>query len=144
MRTQSEIVERIEKVREMDILGFETSEYPPYLDFEHARPYLKEGTTEKDWASHPELTDEAVKAEMRDYIEFAWKKANGFRGISAGRSIGHYRAWFWLLGEAEAETELSEENYEFYGKDQLVWITEWLGLDPEKYDDGVRLNEEPV
>lgn len=144
MRTQSEIVERIEKVREIDFLGFETGEYTFYLNFEHARPYLKEGTTEEQWASHPELTDEAVKKEMREYIEFAWEKANGFRGISAGRSIDHYRAWFWLLGEAEAETELNEENYEFYGKNQLVWITEWLGLDPEKYDDGVRLNEEPT
>lgn len=45
MRTQEEIVQRIEQVKERDMFGFEWQELMPFLDFEHARPYLVDGAT---------------------------------------------------------------------------------------------------
>ncbi len=142
MKTQQEIADRIAERRERDILGFETGELIPFLDYSHARPFLKEGVTEPEWAeSQTTLTVESVRQQMVDYMEFAWSKANNFRGISASRSLQHYQAWLWLLGEEALASDL--EDYEFYGKDELVKICIFLGVDSDKWDDGVRANEEP-
>ena len=141
MRTQDEIGARVGERQEMDMLGFEWHEYLPYLDFEHAKEYLKPEITTETWSGGKPIDVDALKAEMIDYVPFAWEKANGFRGISASRSLSHFLAWFWLLGENEM-VEMLDSDYEFYGKDQLRDITGWLGLDPDKFDDGVRQNEE--
>ncbi len=139
MRTQEEIVARIKAREANDVFGFEVSEYVDYLDFEHAHPYLKEGVTEDEWEGPRSLTE--VKDAMKDYMEFAWGKANGCRGISASRSISHYVAWMWLDGQTEIADTL-EDDYEFYGKPQLVQICEYLGIDHKQWDDGRRSNEE--
>ncbi len=139
MRTQDEIVTRIKAREANDILGFEVLEYVDYLDFEHARPYLKDEVTEDEWEGPRSLTE--VKDVMEEYMEFAWGKANNCRGISANRSISHYQAWLWLDGQHEMADNLMD-NYEFYGKPQLEQVCEYLGLDHKQWDDGRRSNEE--
>lgn len=136
-RTQDEIVARIEERKADDFLGFEITEYISFLDYEHAKPYLKDDVTSDDWDG-PETDPRHI---MIDYMEFAWEKANNFRGISASRSLAHYVAWLWLDGDEEIWPML--DDYEYYGKDHLRRICEYLGLDPDEYDDDVRLNKEP-
>jgi hypothetical protein len=132
-RTQEEILKRIADRTPEDPLGFEVNIYIAYLTYENAKPYLKDEITKEDWDSdyeHP--TDR-----MRSYLGFAWEKANGRRGISANRSIMHYGAWMWLIGEDKfAEELLSFEGYRCYGKPQLKKICGYLGLEYQKYDDG--------
>lgn len=142
MRTQDEIAARIRERVENDFLGFEWHEYLLYIDLEHAREFLRPGAeiTAEEWKYEP-VDAEKLRARIVDYISFAWDKANGFRGISAGRSLSHFTAWFWLLGE-DAMVEVVDGHYEFYGKDQLVRVTQWAGLDPALFDDGVRRNQE--
>lgn len=137
MRTQQEILERIKGLN--DVLGFQECDLISYLTFENARPFLKDGTTEKEWAPE-ELTREGILKRMLEYMPFAWEKANGFRGLSAGRSMAHYTAWVWLLGDEEVFGDL--EDYEYYGKDNLVRICEHYGWNPDQWDDGVRRNSE--
>lgn len=140
MKTQKEIVEKIEAEKDGDFFGFFTNDLMSYLDFEHVKPYLKEGVTEDQW--EPEKLDrESILAKMHNYMEFAWEKANNFRGLSAGRSIDHYRAWIFLLGDENKFKSLPD--YQYYGKDKLVEICEEYGWDSDRWDDGVRLNEEP-
>ena len=139
MRTQEEIVARIEAREADDILGFEVLEYVDYLDFEHARPYLKDEVTEDEWEGPRSLAE--VEDVMKDYMEFAWGKANNCRGISASRSISHYVAWLWLDGQAEMADTL-QDDYEFYGKPQLEQICAYLGIDHKQWDDGRRSNVE--
>jgi len=134
MRTQEEILERIEKRRKDDFLNFEWPYYLDALTFENAKQYLKDEVTEAD--IHMKTEDE-IRAEAIDYMEFAWEKANKCRGISANRSISHYIAWMWLLGYDDTELW---RDYEYYGKPQLVEICELLGLDHKQWDDGIRTN----
>ena len=54
-----------------------------------AVPYILEDDWEKD-KGKASVTDESIRTELVDYIEFAWDKANNCRGISAGRSIPKY------------------------------------------------------
>jgi hypothetical protein len=135
MRTNEEIVARIEKLRPSDFLGFATQDLIFALDYEHAKPYLNEGVTAGEWKSEPRDRD-AVVAKMLDYMPFAWDKANNCRGISASRSIAHYMSWIWLAGDDLGDLG----DFEFYGKGELRKICAHYGWDADQWDDGVRTN----
>lgn len=136
IRTQDEIVERIRLREPKDYFGFEIGEYIAYLDFEHAKEFLKEGTTAEEW-------NEAIKTRlppkeaMIDYMPFAFEKAHGQRGISANRSIGHMIAWAWLINDGWAtkiETAYGAD-YRDYGLHILRMICELLEINPKEYGD---------
>jgi hypothetical protein len=135
MRTQDDIIQRIESRKENDFMGFEVPFYLDMLTFENAKQYLVDDAVEANWT---QLSANDIKAKAIDYMAFAWKKANNCRGISAGRSISHYIAWLWLLGEDGFD---DMEDYEYYGKPQLIRVCEYLGLDHTLWDDGVRTND---
>jgi len=137
MRTQEEIVKRFKTRKEHDMFGWEIHEYLDYLDYEHAKPFLKANTKEESW----EIEKMTPAEKIKDYMKFAWGKANNCRGISAGRSLSHMVAWLWLDGQDEFLKEWNElRNYEYYGKPQLIAICEKYGIDWKQYDDGARTN----
>ena len=47
LRTQEEIIARIGTRADADPLGFERGDYIDYLDFKHAKPFLKNDVTAK-------------------------------------------------------------------------------------------------
>ena len=140
MRTETEIIARINDRIEDDILGFECSEYLPYLSFENAKPFLRSGIQSSDW-KQLELTEHGIKKTMLDYMPFAWEKANDRRGISSNRSLSHYVAWLWLSGDDEFSSKIERRmvgGYSFYGKPILESICEYFGWNWSQWDDGIR------
>lgn len=140
MKTQQEIVGRILERSENDVLGFETKEYYDFLDYAHAKPFLKPETTEGDWnrlSIYPSPGNLLVT--MLEYMPFAWEKANDCRGISANRSIGHYEAWLWLMDDGFLE-QFNTIEYEHYGKEKLIAICEKYGWEWKQWDDEIRTN----
>jgi len=120
-------VERIECTKGTDILGFEIVMLIGALDFEHAKPYLKPEAVAEQWT--PEYTtDDAVKKQIAEYMDFAVEKAVDHRGISAGRSVSHYRAWLWLIGDDELVAFCNDDNYPNYGAPILKRIAEKYGI----------------
>lgn len=138
MRTQEEIVARINAIKDNDYFGFETGDLIDFLDFQHAKPFLRPESGKRDWTPQPNTRENILKI-MQDYMDFAWEKANNRRGISASRSMSHYSAWIWLLGDEGKFGNLKE--YEHYGKDNLVAICKEYGWDHAQWDDGIRTNE---
>jgi len=143
MRTQKEIIERAIDRQPDDFLGFEWEQYLRALTAESMETLR--GTLLEDDADlsgwEPDLVDnESVLKECKDYMSFAWGKANNCRGISANRSIMHYQAWLWLLGEDQFDALF--DDYEFYGKPQLEKICTFLQIDPKQWDDNIRSNVE--
>lgn len=138
IRSLDEIVARIKELEDgkSDWAGFEREDLVIRLDFGRAQPYLKPEITEETW----DPLDQDVYHRMCDYMHFAWKKANdadkGDGGLSAGRSLAHYSAWLWLVGNGELAEKI--RDYQYYGKPQLIKICEFLGLDAAQWDDGVR------
>lgn len=137
-RTQQQIVERLRGNNERDPFGWSASDLLEWLDFEHAKEFLKPEATADKWAERD--APKPVREQMVEYMPFAWEKANNCRGLSAGRSINHYQNWLWLLGEDKLADSIGD--YEFYGKPQLVQICEFLGIDHKQWDDGIRSNVE--
>lgn len=146
IQPQEKILERYRNVAPRDPLGFEASHYVPYMTYENAEEFLKEEfqndeETRKEWGSG-ELDVESTIIDMKEYMDFAWDKANNFRGISSDRSIRHYVAWTWLIGDVDFSAKIDNSNYEYYGKPILVMICQHYGWDHKKWDDGVRVNSE--
>lgn len=124
LRTVAEIVAKLKIVSKEDMLGWGVPDYVIYLDYEHAKEYLKDDVSKSEWKKKIYSLEEVLKV-MREYLPFAYEKANGRRGISANRSMDHFKNWYWLLGE----DELSENvwnNYGAYGLPKLKEIDEWL------------------
>lgn len=140
LRTQEEILLRISSLTiENDWIGTQKNDLICYLDFEHAKDFLKPEVTPEKWKEiQMPLDREKIITQIKDYMEFAWEKANNCRGISAMRSIYHYMTWTWLLCDDFGNLS----DYEYYGKDDLVKICEYYGIDHTQYDDGVRANSE--
>ena len=138
-RTQEEIVARIEARKTKDIFGFEINELIMFLDYQHARPYLKPETLEKEWEQEKKFPRDIIL----DYLTFAWDKACSCRGISAGRSIQHFISWLWLDGkDALSEWAECEDNYQHYGKEILRRISEEYDFNWRDHDDGLLRNSE--
>ena len=70
------------------------------------------------------ITDEDVIKAMKDYLEFAYEKARDERGMSAYRSMKHYKAWLWLIDKEDMFEDITE--YEGYGIDNLDKIKYFL------------------
>lgn len=133
MRTQDEIIQRMQDREGIDMFGVETTDYIEYLSYDNAKEYLKEGVTEADWPK-PNPPEE----KMAEYMKFAFDKAHGERGLSANRSIMHMIAWSWLLGDEQFNQEIErmyEEEYRNYGLDILRYICTTLGISPEEHGD---------
>lgn len=138
MRTIQDILNRIKEVEDDDFFGAIRSDLVDFLPFNEAKSFLKEDVTEDQWKPK-ELSREQVMKEIIDYLPFAWDKANNCRGLSAGRSIDHMEAYAWLLGDKEFDG-LGAIEYEHYGKEKLIYMSELAGFDWKKEDDGVRTN----
>lgn len=126
-----------------DIFGAIKGDLMEFLPFEDCRPYLKDDVTEERYAKlglPKPLTREIVIGEIVSYMPFAWEKANGCRGLSAGRSLSHMQGYLWLLGADEAVKQL--DTYGFYGKPHLRGICEALNIDWTQWDDGRWTNDE--
>jgi hypothetical protein len=135
-RTQEEILKRIADIEKDDLFGFQTGDLIKFLTFENAKPHLVDGANKDDWV---QVTD-PVKC-IKDYMEFAWDKANNCRGLSAGRSVEHMKAWLWLDGKDEL-VEKMDSLYRYYGKPCLHAVCVEYGIDWEKLDDNRWVNNE--
>ena len=142
--TVEEVDSRYDSRRDMDMLGFEVDEYVVYMSFDKIRSIAKEEANDDDINGLMRtLSHDGMLETMLGYMEFAWGKANGMRGISASRSIAHYIAWTWLAGDAEFSAKIESddlEGYCYYGKPILESICEFYGWDWKVWDNGVRTN----
>jgi hypothetical protein len=132
MRTQQEIVARIESKKRGDMFGFETNDLKMALDFEHIQPYLdhNQTTTQEEWEKGGPYTPEACRQQIRDYLPFAWEKAESERGISASRSISHFEQWIWLAGDDDVLARVDAASFAMYGKPKLKIIEDHYGRVP--------------
>src|SRR5437868_5847572 len=95
MRTKEEILARVRSVS--DLFGTQVADLVEYLPFEAAKEFLNDDYKRKVEAGEEKWEMRSdPKAEILDYLEFAYGKAEDQRGLSAGRSMLHFKTWIWL------------------------------------------------
>ena len=124
MRTQEEILQKIKDVEKEDFFGTIRDDLLQFLKFENAKQFLLENTEEEWREIYKEPSEENIKKEMREYLGFAFGKAEDERGLSAGRSMQHYYGWIWLLDKEDYFGDV--RDYSKYGIPYLNMIKEYL------------------
>ena len=124
-----------------DPLRWELDNLVQCLDYEFAKPFLKEDVTEKGWDEDKMSSEkDAVVSRMKDYIEFALGKAYNHRGLTAMRSVCRFRAWLWLAGDDKLfEFSSDNENYHSYGVPILKIVCDKYGLPFPKNREMIRM-----
>lgn len=140
MRTPEQIKARIAEVKENDWLGTQVGDLVGMLPYEHAKPYLRDEITEEEWDETLRKAD-PLKS-IKNYLPFAWDKANNCRGISAGRSLEHIKTWLWLAGYNSETISNFFDDYSYYGKEQLVIASILVDFDWHEQDNGQWVNRE--
>jgi hypothetical protein len=123
-RTQDEIVARIGAIAADDWLGWSRNVLIGALDFDHAKPYLKDDVTAEQWAV--DRMDDVEKS-AREYLHFAIGKILDHRGISAGRSVDKLREYAWLMGRDDVVAAMEAADYPNYGAPKVKAFTEGMG-----------------
>jgi hypothetical protein len=138
-KTYEQIVQKVRDLRDNreDILGFQTVDLVSMLPYSFAKEFLSGKVSEEEWKEPLPYEEDKIVEQMREYMSFAWDKANNKKGISASRSMSHYTAWIFLLNDEDNFPNLL--NYEYYGKENLAKICTFYGFN--NADDGVRENE---
>lgn len=129
VRSADAILARIEGFGSQDILGFRTEALAQFLTFDECKPLLKPDATPWGASDDTPRTREGVLKVMRDYMGFAWTKANNERGISASRSIDKFGEWLWMLGDESTIAAFEAAPYAMYGKPQLRVICDAYGFE---------------
>ncbi len=94
--SQEAILRRIGQVESADIFGEYTTRLIGYLDYEHAKPFLVDDTTEDGWE---QAGTEILRAELHRYMEDWWKqKVEDGRGISVHRGRAQVVNLLFLAG----------------------------------------------
>ncbi len=133
-RTQEEILARIEKVKAYDWIGTITNDLILWLTLENVSGMLAKPLTEQEWAE-VQAKNVPPLEQIAGYLPFAWGKANDCRGLSAGRSLDHMKAWLWLADYEDDVIDLLSD-YDYYGKPQLVFCSVLAGFPWPTSDDG--------
>lgn len=144
LRTVDEIKARIKASTKEDMFGTQAVDLARCLPFEEAKTILTipDTMTEADWEKdRVPATHDALTKVVREYLDFAWGKANDCRGLSAVRSVDHMKAWFWLMGYDDLVSQL-DQVYEYYGKPCLVVCSELVGVDWKLLDNKEWVNGE--
>ncbi len=129
IRTQQEILQRFESAD--DFLSTQQGDLIEFMEFNYAKPFLQSEYLEKiDKGEIEWVTETDAKSKIIDYLPFAFEKAYSERGISAGRSMMHMKAWIWLDNE-EFYNEIIDriDNYDSYGLPALKAIAKHYGVE---------------
>lgn len=127
-RTDEEIEARIKELQPGEFLPFETTDLASYLPQERLAPLgfsLREAGA--PWVQ-AKRDEESLRAAAIQYLPFALEKCLNHRGLSAGRSVSHYQAWFWMLGN-EAMAAINWDDYGNYGAPILKSVAAFLQVD---------------
>ena len=124
MKTKEQVVQRLADTRDSDFLGFQFEVLVEFIDPDDAREFCVDGA---DLGALPvrDLSEPVIVELMRDYMEFAWEKVAGHRGISAERSVIKMGEWLWLLDD---EGLIATTDYAMYGAPILFAICQKYGF----------------
>jgi hypothetical protein len=123
MRTMEQLKERIALMKKRDGFGMAIADLLVY-DPDELKP------EHRDEAKKLEDAQVDAERQLREYLPFAFDKALGHRGLSAGRSVMHVQNWLWLMERDDLlDFAESDDNYACYGVPILKHVAGALGVE---------------
>ena len=117
MKTYKQILERTKNLRKNDpdmVMTFTSGDYYELLSYDDLKEMdiLKSEVTKEHWEkeSRKEISEEYIISEIANYLQFAFDKATGQRGISSSRSIMHFCNWLWMIEDHELLAFTQDDN----------------------------------
>ncbi len=95
--TQHEIIERIGQIKKADIFGEYVAAIIYYLDYDHAKPYLKDEVTQEEWQKYSDK-DRHLREDVQHYLDWWKQKVEDGRGISVHRGRAQMVNRLFLAG----------------------------------------------
>lgn len=133
MRSDEEILERIEESLDEDWFCTTRPDLVCRLPYEKAKPYLRDEVTPESWTVLSRDRDSLIE-QMKSYMPFAWDKVKNQRPMSALRSLQHYKSWLWLAGDDLGDLyEIG--GFQDYGAEALRKICAHYGWDWREFFD---------
>ena len=107
--SMAEIVAAYESVRADDWAGEVAHAFLKFVDFDHARPYLKEDAKPQDWP-YP-ASDDELQNDFRYYASWWREKIVNQRGISCWRGRDQFAARMMVAGCPEWREVMGLDGY---------------------------------
>lgn len=121
MRTIEEVFSFANK--KIEPFSFYMESIAAFIPFDLMKSKLKSEVTKEQWEKDLKpFTEENIITEMKEYLSYAYEKAENQRGLSAARSMQKYQTWLYAIGDDELSEEC--EGYHLYGLPQLNKIKE--------------------
>lgn len=129
IRNQQEIMDRFNSEESKDLFGTQMTDLLGFMDYENVKPHLIKEFIEKVEKGEEVWTPKTdAKKEILNYLDFAYEKAENQRGLSAGRSMLHFKTWIWLDDDKFYNEILPLiDNYTNYGIPALDKIAAHYG-----------------
>lgn len=130
---QDDIVRRLEQGRQDDWAGEETMQLLSFLDYAHAKPYLKDEVTASEWGQgdqEPQERQAIDNARLREllahYRDWWAQKVRDGRGISVHRGRSFMVNLLFLAG-VEGWEVLRDMDGGWYQEDAYNWTADIFG-----------------
>lgn len=121
MRTTEEIKKRVE--------GMGPNEDPLGFSYLALAGWVPDLYKDDHRAECPALTEENVRKELKERVEFGFYKSHNHRGISASAVIEQVTALLWILGDEELRAFATDDaNYRNYGVPVLKRVAAKYGI----------------
>lgn len=125
MLTQKQIIDAVRSGRKCEALDgrdySRLADFFPESDLDAFGFSLKAGAT---WNAKP-WTEDEVRKQLKDDVEFAFEKAYNQRGISASFMHAVVKMWMWVLEDDELK---DGEDFDDYGVSYLRRVAVNYGL----------------
>lgn len=145
-RTDAEILERIEFMKNHDVAGMTLGDLSALMPFTALEGILTPRVVARikergaHYAAIPPRDPETMKNKIIEYLPHAWIKANDANPLAVSRNLLHFSNLLWLMGDDDLAAYLLRP-YSFFSKPQLVKVSERVGIDWRKLDDDVWISE---
>lgn len=129
MRNPEDIKKFMEKPIVYDLFHVIAQDCIQCLPYEYAKEFLAKCVTADDWDVLFHRDDAEIINEIIKFLPLAYEKAKNQEVLTSIRSIHHFLAWFYCLGNDEMVSVIYymlHNDYKFYGMPILRRIEKWL------------------
>jgi len=146
MRTDQEILDRIQEMLKWNVAGLTYGDLSSYLPFEALKTLLSARVAaaieERGvFPAQQPRDDQTIRGKIIHQLPSAWRDANNCNLLATQINLLNFSNLLWLLGDDFFSQEIIIPG-DYFGKKALVIISEAVGFDWRELDDDIWVTED--